>query len=115
MTRPRQTSPIETAPTPAPARRAWVEQIMGMPISIHLRGADVDGPAAQEAVAEAFRILREMDSIFSTYREDSDLMRLRREEVDARAVQPPRRGGAAHRAGGRGPHPWGVHDASAHR
>ena len=51
MTRPRQTSPIETAPTPAPARRAWVEQIMGMPISMHLRGADVDGPAAQEAVS----------------------------------------------------------------
>ena len=88
MTRPRQTSPIETAPTPAPARRAWVEQIMGMPISIHLRGADVDGPAAQEAVAGAFRILREMDSIFSTYREDSDLMRIRREEVDLAQCSP---------------------------
>ena len=76
----------ETAP--APARRAWVEQIMGMPISIHLRGEEVDRPEAQEAVADAFRDLREMDSIFSTYRPDSDLMRLRREEVRVSQCSP---------------------------
>ena len=86
VTRPRQ--PGVPDPAPAPARRAWVEQIMGMPISIHLRGADVDGLAAHEAVASAFRILREMDSIFSTYREDSDLMRLRREEVQVSQCSP---------------------------
>jgi thiamine biosynthesis lipoprotein len=74
--------------TPAPARRAWVEQIMGMPISIHLRGEDVDRLEAQDAVADAFRILREMDSIFSTYRHDSDLMRLRREEVQVSQCSP---------------------------
>jgi thiamine biosynthesis lipoprotein len=55
---------------------------MGMPVSIHLRGGDVDGPRAGAAVAEAYRTLREMDSIFSTYRDDSDLMRLRREEIE---------------------------------
>jgi len=86
VTRPRH--PGVPEPTPAPARRAWVEQIMGMPISIHLRGTDVDGPAAHEAVASAFRILREMDSIFSTYRDDSDLMRLRREEVEVSQCSP---------------------------
>ena len=74
--------------TASPARRAWVEQIMGMPISIHLRGDDVDRLEAQEAVADAFRILREMDSIFSTYRHDSDLMRLRREEVQLSQCSP---------------------------
>ena len=74
--------------TPAPARRAWVEQIMGMPISIHLRGEDVDRLEAQDAVADAFRTLREMDSIFSTYRHDSDLMRLRREEVQVSQCSP---------------------------
>jgi len=67
--------------TPAPARRAWVEHVMGMPISIHLRGASALGEAAERAVAEAFAVFREMDRIFSTYRDDSDLMRLRREEV----------------------------------
>jgi FAD:protein FMN transferase len=72
----------------APARRAWVEDVMGMPISIHLRGASALGPAAERAVAEAFAILREMDRIFSTYRDDSDLMRLRREEVEVSAVSP---------------------------
>jgi thiamine biosynthesis lipoprotein len=64
-----------------PERRAWVEHIMGMPVSIHLRGTGVESAAVQEAVGQAFRTLREMDSIFSTYRPDSDLMRLRREEV----------------------------------
>jgi thiamine biosynthesis lipoprotein ApbE len=73
---------------PAPARRAWVQQIMGMPVSIHLRGESVDEPDAEHAVAQAFRTLRDMDSIFSTYREDSDLMRLRREEVDLSSCSP---------------------------
>lgn len=80
--------PVMPETASPPARRAWVEQIMGMPISIHLRGEGVDRPEAQEAVAEAFRILREMDSIFSTYRDDSDLMRLRREEVELSQCSP---------------------------
>jgi len=87
MTRP-ATPADQPETTPAPARRAWVEQIMGMPISIHLRGEDVDRLEAREAVADAFRILREMDSIFSTYRHDSDLMRLRREEVQLSQCSP---------------------------
>lgn len=75
-------------PAPAPERRAWVEQVMGMPISVHLRGQDVNRPEAHQAVAAAFAVLREMDSIFSTYREDSDLMRVRREEVPMSACSP---------------------------
>ncbi|WP_245603821.1 FAD:protein FMN transferase [Intrasporangium oryzae] len=67
--------------TVAPERKAWVEQVMGMPISIHLRGQGVEGEATARAVADAFATLREMDSIFSTYKEDSQLLRLRREEV----------------------------------
>lgn len=62
-------------------RRAWVEHHMGMPVSIHLRGRDVDGSRAGRAVAAAFDAVRELDEIFSTYRADSELMRLRREEV----------------------------------
>src|SRR6476469_3305654 len=74
--------------TPAPARRAWVEHVMGMPISIHLRGAAASGEVAERAVAEAFAVFRDMDRIFSTYRDDSDLMRLRREEVALSSVSP---------------------------
>ena len=73
---------------PALSRRAWVEQVMGMPVSIHLRGEVVDRPEAQEAVEQAFDTMRRLDSIFSTYRDDSDLMRLRRGEVDLRACSP---------------------------
>lgn len=68
-------------PPSIPPRKAWVERIMGMPVSIHLRGGDVGGAAAAAAVADAFGILREMERIFSTYRDDSDIMRLRREEL----------------------------------
>jgi thiamine biosynthesis lipoprotein len=63
-------------------RRSWVEQIMGMPISIHVRGARVDEPAVAEAVAAVFAELREVDAILSTYREDSEISRLRRGELD---------------------------------
>jgi thiamine biosynthesis lipoprotein ApbE len=77
-----------TADPSPPARRAWVEQVMGMPVSIHLRGNGVDGPDARRAVEQAFEVLREMDSIFSTYREDSDLMRLRRGQVEMAQCDP---------------------------
>ena len=77
-----------THATPAPARRAWVEQVMGMPMSIHLRGAGVDAAEAADAVAAAFASLREMDRIFSTWREDSDIMRLRRGELAIEECNP---------------------------
>jgi thiamine biosynthesis lipoprotein len=72
---------MDTMVRTPPGRRAWVEQVMGMPMSIHLRGADVDGPRAAAAVADAYGVLREMDATFSTYRTESELMRLRREEL----------------------------------
>jgi thiamine biosynthesis lipoprotein len=65
--------------TAASTRRVWVEQIMGMPISIHLRG-DVD-QSAETAVAQAFSHLRRVDEVFSAWRSDSDLVRVRRGEL----------------------------------
>ncbi len=77
---------------PAPARRVWVEPVMGMPVSIHLRagdpGCDPGSRAATAAVARAFETFHELDAIFSTYRADSQLMRLRREEVGIEACSP---------------------------
>lgn len=57
--------------------RARVEHIMGMPISIHVRGRAADVERALPATEAVFDHLRLVDRVFSTYRADSDLMRLR--------------------------------------
>jgi thiamine biosynthesis lipoprotein len=59
-----------------------VRHIMGMPIGIDVRDADgVD-------VEPAFDWLREVDAIFSTYREDSDISRLDRGELTLAECRP---------------------------
>jgi len=72
---------------PVTTRRAWVEQIMGMPISIHLRGSAPES-RREAAVAGVFAELREVDAIFSTYREESDVRRLDRGEVTVEECDP---------------------------
>lgn len=62
-------------------RRAWVEQVMGLPVSIHVRGPAAHATPTERAVSDIFTQLHEVDRRFSTYRADS--------EVSAR------RGGAA--------------------
>ncbi len=71
----------------AATRQAWVEQIMGMPISIHLRGgaSEADRMATVDAVYDE---LREVDRIFSTYREDSDVRALDRGDVTVGQCDP---------------------------
>jgi FAD:protein FMN transferase len=72
-----------------PGRRlVWVEQIMGMPISIHVRGPLIDDADVAEAVGAVFADLRQVDATFSTYREDSEISRLRRGELDLGACSP---------------------------
>ncbi|WP_322762560.1 FAD:protein FMN transferase [Frankia sp. Cr2] len=64
------------------SRRAWIEQIMGMPVSLHLRGPRVLGdPDVERIVAEVFAELRMVDALFSTYRPDSEIMMLNRGEL----------------------------------
>jgi thiamine biosynthesis lipoprotein len=63
-----------------PSRRSWVEHIMGLPISVHLRGWG--GPARRQAAVDAvFAELRAVDRLFSPYRPDSDVSRLARGEI----------------------------------
>jgi thiamine biosynthesis lipoprotein len=69
-------------------RRAWVEQIMGMPISVHARGAGARGAAAARAAGRLFATLRAADALFSTYRDDSQVCRLQRGELDLSAADP---------------------------
>jgi thiamine biosynthesis lipoprotein len=70
------------------SRRAWVRQIMGMPISIHVRGPDVDSPQVVRGVEAAFDLMREADRLFSTYQHDSEVSRIRRSELDPGLADP---------------------------
>ncbi|MBN9150225.1 MAG: FAD:protein FMN transferase [Micrococcales bacterium] len=62
--------------------RVWVEEIMGIPMSIHLI-APTTGPdvGADRAVRACFDELRDIDRVFSTYRTDSDISRIHRGEL----------------------------------
>ncbi|GGO89696.1 FAD:protein FMN transferase [Nocardioides phosphati] len=64
----------------APAR--YVEQVMGLPFSLALRGRHTSDAAAREAWAAVVADLREADRVFSTWRADSWVSRLARGEVE---------------------------------
>jgi thiamine biosynthesis lipoprotein len=57
-------------------KRSWVEQVMGLPVSVLARGASARLEAADEAVRAVYAELREVDRIFSPYRDDSEISRL---------------------------------------
>ena len=69
-----------------PAR--YVEHVMGMPVSLALRGRHTDDSAAREAWSEAMAELGEVDRIFSTYRADSFVSRLARGEIAVQECPP---------------------------
>ncbi|SBN59703.1 Thiamine biosynthesis lipoprotein [Propionibacterium freudenreichii] len=60
-----------------------VEQIMGMPISIHtiLEGPATAGSATQDAARRCFADLREVDRVFSPFDPRSDIRRIARGEL----------------------------------
>jgi thiamine biosynthesis lipoprotein len=59
-----------------------VEQLMGMPISLALRGRHATDDRGRDAWTAALSLLREADRVFSTYRPDSWVSRLGRGEVE---------------------------------
>jgi thiamine biosynthesis lipoprotein len=65
---------------PAPVARR-VEHVMGMPISLALRGRHTDDTAADTAWAAVLDSLRDADRVFSTYRADSVVSAIRRGEL----------------------------------
>lgn len=64
-----------------PGRRAWVEQVMGLPVSVHVRALDPHREDIAVAVLRVFDHLRLVDRVFSTWRADSDLLRLQHHEA----------------------------------
>lgn len=66
----------ETTPT---MRR--VEHLMGMPISLAIRGRCAGSDEAEQAWVSVLESLDEVDQIFSTYRPDSEICRLGRGEL----------------------------------
>ncbi len=74
--------------TIAPARRAWVEQLMGMPVSVHLRGNAARTDRAEECVAAVFDELRAVDALFSPYLTVSEVSRIGRGELTCEAAHP---------------------------
>ena len=71
----------------APVARR-VEQVMGMPISLALRGRHAHDGAGEQAWQEALAELRWVDEVFSTWRPDSQVSRLGRGEMNLQDCHP---------------------------
>jgi thiamine biosynthesis lipoprotein len=74
-------NPASTAEPRADGLLRHVEHVMGMPISVALRGRHAATTAGDDAWQAVIEQLREVDRVFSTYREDSIIRRLDRGEL----------------------------------
>ena len=75
------------SPAPAPLQR-FVEHVMGMPISLALRGRHAHDDAGRAAWTTVMTELAEVDRVFSTYRDDSVISQLRRGELTLDSCSP---------------------------
>jgi thiamine biosynthesis lipoprotein len=88
---PTPSTPALGPPPTTPAGRTFVhvEQVMGTVVSFHVperHSASEERTAA--LVAESCRLLHRADLVFSTWREESPISRLRRGEVDVDSLAP---------------------------
>ena len=67
-------------PAVVPSARR-IEHVMGMPISVALRGRHASDDRADAAWASVMAVLHDTDRVFSTYRDDSVISRLGRGEI----------------------------------
>ncbi|MEI2779271.1 MAG: FAD:protein FMN transferase [Tetrasphaera sp.] len=74
--------------SPQIGRVAFVDMIMGMPISIHVKAADTARPEIAAAADNAFATLRKVDALFSRWRSDSELSRLQAGDIAAGDCHP---------------------------
>lgn len=73
---------VAAAYPPVLSRRAFVEQVMGMPVSVHVRAVDVSRSDIEAAAARVLAHLRRVDAVLSTWRADSDLLRVQHGEIE---------------------------------
>jgi thiamine biosynthesis lipoprotein len=66
----------------------YVDHVMGMPVSLAVRGRHAADDRARAAWAEVMASLRWVDRVFSTYRAESFVSRLGRGEVDVADCPP---------------------------
>ena len=76
-------------------RRAFVEQVMGLPVSVHVRGPQARTPRVARVVADLFTTLRADDALFSTWRPHSPISRIQRGELTLDQAPPRVREAAA--------------------
>ncbi len=74
--------------TPQIHRRAFVDVIMGMPISLHVKAIDVDRAEIAAAADNVFATLRKVDDLFSMWRADSELRQLQVGDIAAGDCHP---------------------------
>jgi thiamine biosynthesis lipoprotein len=79
---------VTASAAPVPTRRAIVEQVMGMPVSVHVRGEGAREKDVETAIEAGLAGLREADELFSTWRSDSTIERLRRGELELAQCPP---------------------------
>ena len=72
---------MSTVTATRPRTTRQVAHVMGMPISLALRGRHGSTPVGERAWLEAVATLRDVDRVFSTYRADSHVSRLGRGEI----------------------------------
>lgn len=72
---------MSTVAAAPPRTTRQVAHVMGMPISLALRGRHATTAAGERAWLEAVATLRDVDRVFSTYRADSHVSRLGRGEI----------------------------------
>jgi hypothetical protein len=78
-----------------------VEHVMGMPISLALRGRHAGDARGDAAWAAALDVLRAADRTFSTYRADSVISRINRGDLADTRPRSPRCWPSAPRPSGR--------------
>lgn len=65
-----------------------VAQVMGMPITLAMRGGHANDDAGMAAWSDVLELLRDVDRTFSTYRDDSEICRLNRAALAIQDVSP---------------------------
>ena len=71
-------APVRLPGPPSPSRRTWVQIVMGLPVSVTVRGPGARGDRADQVVQALYAELRCVDRVFSTYRAGSEISLLRR-------------------------------------